>query len=119
MILVRHGHGHVYPRVDGVKARCGGPKICKECALDKARLDRTVPLTKEDVKNGIADLRTAPGGFASQLSWKDRLRLRAITKRVHMRNFPRSMITDYEADKIIDVMAPETWTFLIHRHGSS
>jgi hypothetical protein len=33
------GHGHVWPRLDGIKARCGGPKICRECALDKARLD--------------------------------------------------------------------------------
>lgn len=25
------GHGHVYPRPDGVKARCGGPAICRVC----------------------------------------------------------------------------------------
>lgn len=31
------GHGHVYVRPDGVKARCGGPAICSECALDFAR----------------------------------------------------------------------------------
>lgn len=31
------GHGHVFPRPDGVKARCGGPAICAECALDAAR----------------------------------------------------------------------------------
>lgn len=31
------GHGHVFPRPDGVKARCGGPAICKVCALDAAR----------------------------------------------------------------------------------
>jgi len=31
------GHGHVWERPDGVKARCGGPSICKECALDAAR----------------------------------------------------------------------------------
>lgn len=31
------GHGHVYPRPDGVKARCGGPVICAECARDAAR----------------------------------------------------------------------------------
>ena len=32
------GHGHVWPRPDGVKARCGGPAICKECALDDAQM---------------------------------------------------------------------------------
>jgi hypothetical protein len=28
------GHGHVVPRADGVKARCGGPALCSECAAD-------------------------------------------------------------------------------------
>jgi|GEM_PF-3905032 len=32
-----YGHGHVWPRPDGVKARCGGPGICARCANDKAR----------------------------------------------------------------------------------
>ena len=33
------GHGHVTPRPDGAKARCGGPGICRECALELARKD--------------------------------------------------------------------------------
>lgn len=28
------GHGHVYPRPDGVKARCGGPGVCAYCSID-------------------------------------------------------------------------------------
>jgi hypothetical protein len=31
------GHGHVFPRPDGAKARCGGPALCSECAADQAR----------------------------------------------------------------------------------
>jgi hypothetical protein len=31
------GHGHVYPRPDGMKARCGGPALCSTCAADAAR----------------------------------------------------------------------------------
>lgn len=31
------GHGHVFPRPDGVRARCGGPALCRECARDLAR----------------------------------------------------------------------------------
>ena len=31
------GHGHVYPRPDGVKARCGGPGLCPRCSDDLAR----------------------------------------------------------------------------------
>lgn len=30
------GHGWVYPRPDGVKARCGGPALCSACARDLA-----------------------------------------------------------------------------------
>jgi hypothetical protein len=30
------GHGHVNPRPDGVKARCGGPHMCPECARELA-----------------------------------------------------------------------------------
>jgi hypothetical protein len=30
------GHGHVWPRADGVLARCGGPAMCKQCALELA-----------------------------------------------------------------------------------
>lgn len=37
------GHGHVKPRPDGVKARCGGPALCQVCrdeqALHKAVAD--------------------------------------------------------------------------------
>jgi hypothetical protein len=28
------GHGHVWPRPDGMKARCGGPGLCAECSHD-------------------------------------------------------------------------------------
>ncbi|MBV5548503.1 hypothetical protein KUU59_09765 [Pseudomonas aeruginosa] len=31
------GHGHVFPRADGVKMRCGGPELCSECAADAYR----------------------------------------------------------------------------------
>lgn len=32
------GHGHVIPRHDGVKARCGGPGICTQCSQELAQL---------------------------------------------------------------------------------
>ena len=39
------GHGHVIPRPDGVRARCGGPGLCRECSRDLARqrAERSVP----------------------------------------------------------------------------
>lgn len=30
------GHGHVRPRPDGVKARCGGPGLCRQCYREQA-----------------------------------------------------------------------------------
>ena len=32
------GHGHVWPRPDGSRARCGGPRMCRVCAYDAADL---------------------------------------------------------------------------------
>jgi hypothetical protein len=32
------GHGHVWARPDGLKARCGGPALCRECARDTAAI---------------------------------------------------------------------------------
>ncbi|HGN1166894.1 TPA: hypothetical protein ACRNJG_001449 [Pseudomonas aeruginosa] len=36
------GHGHVFPRADGVKMRCGGPGLCSECSADAARARATL-----------------------------------------------------------------------------
>jgi hypothetical protein len=36
------GHGHVKPRADGHRARCGGPTLCKDCAAEKAELDSII-----------------------------------------------------------------------------
>jgi hypothetical protein len=38
----RDGHGHVTPRPDGAKARCGGPALCHECARELAETGRPV-----------------------------------------------------------------------------
>lgn len=35
------GHGHVFPRPDGLKARCGGPGLCVECSHDLAHKNGT------------------------------------------------------------------------------
>jgi hypothetical protein len=53
------GHGHVWERPDGMRARCGGPAVCAECSSDAMRL-------KE------AALFTDPIDVAILLRWKDR-----------------------------------------------
>jgi hypothetical protein len=40
------GHGYVWERPDGMKARCGGPGLCKECAGDAARLKARQPTSE-------------------------------------------------------------------------
>ena len=43
------GHGHVIPNPDGSRARCGGPGICSECALEAAQLDAEIKKIVVDV----------------------------------------------------------------------
>lgn len=45
------GHGWVYTRLDGVKARCGGPGICSECSRDKARKEAAENRNKPSAQN--------------------------------------------------------------------
>lgn len=42
------GHGHVTPRKDGLKARCGGPTLCSECA-DEWRRKHGMPVTQSPI----------------------------------------------------------------------
>ncbi|MFG1976928.1 hypothetical protein ACGFJC_47015 [Nonomuraea fuscirosea] len=37
------GHGHVVPREDGGRARCGGPRLCKKCAAELAGIEAVAP----------------------------------------------------------------------------
>lgn len=37
------GHGHVRPRPDGARARCGGPAVCSACALELSNLQGPPP----------------------------------------------------------------------------
>lgn len=48
------------------------------------------------------------GTFVHSLGQKDRDILRRVVKRVHMAHFPLDFVTDYEADKMVEVMMPET-----------
>lgn len=64
----------------------------------------------------LLDLKiTNEGGFLSELTWTDRQRLRKVTKMVHMKNYPTEMISDREADKMIEAMGPATQAYLIQR----
>lgn len=70
----------------------------------------------DDVDEKLSELIERHGGFSTTLKYSDRLKLRAIVKKVHLRHYPSDMITDYEADKLIDAIAPATAAYLIRRH---
>lgn len=42
-----------------------------------------------------------------ELKWADHKRLRLIVRNVHMKNYPDTLITDVEADRIIESIAPD------------
>ena len=46
--------------------------------------------------------------FLNSLSLKDRKRLRKIVKQTHLKHYPTHMITDYEADKLVEAFGEET-----------
>jgi hypothetical protein len=47
------GHGHVWERPDGMKAKCGGPSICSACAKDKAAMGSySHPLPAQAIPEG-------------------------------------------------------------------
>lgn len=53
------GHGHAWTRPDGMKARCGGPGMCKECARDAAMVAAVGPLSKKTREEQEAAAKTA------------------------------------------------------------
>ncbi len=61
--LMNHGHGHVRPRPDGVKARCGGPALCSVCAAELAQMgfehipESSLPQKLVYATNQLADAR--------------------------------------------------------------
>jgi len=42
-----------------------------------------------------------------ELKWDDHKRLRLIVRKVHMKNYPDALMTDTEADRIIESIGPE------------
>ena len=57
------GHGHVWPRPDGSRARCGGEGLCSQCAKDAADLAEAKQKVADEPANLIREAATliAPG----------------------------------------------------------
>jgi hypothetical protein len=50
------GHGHVFPRPDGMKSRCGGPAMCSGCAQDLALKEAETLDTARELERLRADI---------------------------------------------------------------
>ncbi len=68
------GHGHVWERPDGIKARCGGPNICRECSADMPPIDFAGLVNPDVIKQvgvardrRIAELETALRAVVSDI----------------------------------------------------
>lgn len=62
-----------------------------------------------------ADASDFESGWSSRISWVDRERLRAIVRKVHLRNYPQHMLTNYECDRLIDAWGPVTGEIVIKK----
>lgn len=65
---LNQGHGHVFKRPDGLRMRCGGPRLCKDCARDLAELQSTKPLPADEVSARISEAVAAERERCAQLA---------------------------------------------------
>lgn len=65
------GHGHVTPRPDGAKARCGGPGLCTTCSREQVAQCQPAPVTGARLKTAIRlALVVAAANEGEQESWR-------------------------------------------------
>ena len=58
--------------------------------------------------------------FLNTLSQPERDTLRRVVRVVHMKHYPKGLVTDFEADKIIETIGPEVAGEMIQagmKHG--
>ena len=104
--------GDVSERVKRLRLKTG-------TAIDALALDLDLSASADPDDEETSGLLTADN-FLASLSMRDRDRLRAVVKQVHLRHHPTEMITDREADRVIEAMGPITREKLIKKaidHG--
>jgi hypothetical protein len=79
-------------------------------------LELSAGLADDEETRGLVN----PDSFLMRINERDRARLRVIVKNVHLKHHPLHMITDLEADRVIEAMGPRTQESLIRKaveHG--
>lgn len=96
------GHGHVTPRPDGSKCRCGGPALCTTCAEEKAADDAGRFIKAKVASMGgprEADWAEGRNDFARpkpHLPWIERcLPARSAAFGIGARAYPYRHVVDY------------------------
>ena len=70
-------------------------------------------MIRGQIDEDLDRLVTRQGGFTTTLNHRDRQRLRAIVRKVHLQHYPGHLIDDLLCDRVIDAIAPETAAYLI------
>lgn len=105
-------------RVQRLRRRLAGSTAISP--VDVFRMDLEQSAAAEEPDEETSGFNLDNHSFTTSLSFQDLQRLRAVVKRVHLRHYPSHMISDYEADRVIDAMGPITQEKLIRRaveHG--
>lgn len=69
---INRGHGHIWQRPDGVKARCGGPGLCMVCQRERVILEAalaTQPAEKADGERSGASLEAVAAAEINEAYW--------------------------------------------------
>lgn len=101
-------------RVKALRKMTGGNQV-QALAKD---LELSAVTDEPDEETSKLDLNAH--SFASSLSIRERNLLRMVVRKVHLRHLPGDMITDLEADRVIDAMGPITQEKLVKKavdHG--
>ena len=87
------------------------PKLTKEQKKERYKKTPEEEQALKDkfgtVAGKIDTLKPDLGNAHFDISFQDRQRLRKIVKTIHFKHYPKDFQTNMEADKLIDVIAPD------------
>lgn len=110
--------GQPSERVQRLRRRLSGTTAIN--AVEAFRVDLEQSAYQDEPDEETSSFNLENHSFTTTISFQDLQRLRAIVKKVHLRHYPAHMISDFEADRVIDAMGPITQERLIRKaveHG--
>lgn len=77
------GHGHVFARPDGARARCGGPRLCQRCRVDAEYRDELAQRRADEVaelRARVAQFETTGQALTASEQYGDDLRTTRVSR---------------------------------------